>query len=816
MSVRAALVRRSLRPVVVALTTWTAAAVAVSVPAAAAVCGGLAAVALIAGAVFLRVRRAVLGVVVVAAACGAAAAGTVTTVAPLRATVAALQVDGGRHLVVEATAVGRLTVSDSGDVWFDAVATDIAAGREHVRGRFPARIGVPAAQRPRLADVGPGSPLVVAGTAFVPDGPERAVLVLRVADVSRATAPTGLWGWFEDRRDGLVASARGLPEPGAGLVPGLAVGDTSALDPATKRAMTATSLSHLTAVSGANCAIVVGAVFALLALCGAPRGVRVVGAATALAAFVILVTPEPSVVRAATMAAVAMIAVALGRPAVGVAVLSAAVTIVLIVDSWTSLSLGFALSAAATGALLTLARPLAAGLERWMPRSLALALAVPTSAQLACGPLIILIDPHVPLLGIGANLLADVAAAPATIAGALACIAPFPWLRDGLVAVAWAPAAWIAAVAHTGAGAADQELPWLEGVPGALALAGVGAATALLLLRPGRRVRRWRPVAAIVVALTVGVSAGHTAVRVVAGPLTLPTAWSAAMCDVGQGDATLWRSGDAIALVDTGPDAELLTTCLRRFGVDRLDLLVLTHFDLDHVGGSAAVVGRVDRVLHGPPADGRDESLLRRLADGGAALHRAAVGDAGVVGDTRWTVLWPTGAEEPGNDASVVVDVTGPGFPRMVLLGDLGKRPQAALGRRVDVPHVRIVKVSHHGSADQDPDLYRRLAPEVAFIGVGADNTYGHPTATLLSTLASLGTTTGRTDVDGHLAAWLDEQERLVLWRDRAPADTPPEPRRRAPHAPVASERRRHARGEHESSLRRTRTVSEGVGRLGE
>ncbi|MFZ8281165.1 hypothetical protein ACO1KQ_14625, partial [Staphylococcus aureus] len=89
------------------------------------------------------------------------------------------------------------------------------------------------------------------------------------------------------------------------------------------------------------------------------------------------------------------------------------------------------------------------GLARWMPSRLALALAVPTAAQLVCGPLIVLIDPHVPLLGIAANLLADPAAAPATIAGVLACIAPIPWVRDGLSALAWIPAAWIAGVAHT-------------------------------------------------------------------------------------------------------------------------------------------------------------------------------------------------------------------------------------------------------------------------------------------------------------------------------------------------------------------------------
>ncbi|MFK5012129.1 MBL fold metallo-hydrolase, partial [Klebsiella pneumoniae] len=72
------------------------------------------------------------------------------------------------------------------------------------------------------------------------------------------------------------------------------------------------------------------------------------------------------------------------------------------------------------------------------------------------------------------------------------------------------------------------------------------------------------------------------------------------MCDVGQGDATLWRSGSEVALVDTGPDPEPLAACLQTLGIDHLDLVVLTHFDKDHVGGSAAILGRASVVLHGP------------------------------------------------------------------------------------------------------------------------------------------------------------------------------------------------------------------------
>ncbi|WP_295829157.1 ComEC/Rec2 family competence protein [uncultured Microbacterium sp.] len=758
--------RRSLRAVIVAASTWATAGASTTIPDATPLVVVLAVAACATTALAWR-RSAVLAVVAVALACSAAAAGTVATAGSTRAQIEALEADGGRHLELELTVTGRIDGSPDGGAWFDAVATRVRAGALAVTGTVPARVLVDAERRSALGAASKGSEVVLTGRAIPSDPGERAALVVRASSIESASTPAGVWAFFEGLRDGLVASTRGLPQPGAGLVPGLAVGDTSSLDPGTETAMNASSLSHLTAVSGANCAIVVGAAFALLAFCGASRGGRVAGAMLVLAAFVALVTPEPSVIRAAAMAAVAMLALALGRPAIGVAVLSLAVTVLLVVDPWLSRSLGFALSAAATGALLVLARPLAGGLERWMPRALALALAVPTSAQLVCGPLIVLIDPHVPLLGVAANLVADPAAAPATIAGALACIAPFPWLRDGLTALAWLPAAWIAAVAHTTAAVSAQTLPWPGGPVGAALLAGVGAAVGIAVVRP-HRLPRITAISSLAVAVVVGLVLGQTAVRTVAGPLTVPVAWQVAMCDVGQGDATLWRSGDAVALVDTGPEPEALTRCLQTFGVDHLALVVLTHFDLDHVGGSAAVMGRVDLVVHGPPDEAADRRLLDRFSQAGARVQGATNGVTGALGDTRWQALGPAPNAEPGNDASVAIDVAGAGFPRTLLLGDLGEQAQSALRRRIDVPRVQIVKVSHHGSADQDAALYRALHPAVGLIGVGADNDYGHPTAKLLGLLTALGTTAARTDQDGALAVWIDEEGRLTLWRERA------------------------------------------------
>ena len=320
--------------------------------------------------------------------------------------------------------------------------------------------------------------------------------------------PSGPAAWAAALREGLVEAARDSPTPEEDSCPGSQSATRAVSTRTLDAAMKASSLSHLTAVSGANCALVVGLAFAAAALLGARRGMRVGAGVAALIGFVMLVTPEPSVSRAAAMAGVAMLAVALGRPAVGMAVLCLAVTLLLALDPWLSTSLGFALSTVATASLLLAARPLAAGLERWMPRALALGLSVPVAAQLACGPLLVLISPTVPLYGVIANLLAAPAAPLATVVGLASCLAlPVPLLQSGLAALAWLPAAWIAGTASTFAKLPGGQLPWLEGWPGLVVLALFGLALGVIIATTSQVDARGAPSRGVVVGVIVGVVA---------------------------------------------------------------------------------------------------------------------------------------------------------------------------------------------------------------------------------------------------------------------------------------------------------------------
>lgn len=624
---------------------------------------------------------------------------------------------------------------------------DGAPGQAALRGGIGARITA----RVDLRPTAPGEDVAYVGSAA------------RLRQV--AGAPPAL-AWAGALRARFAEAASALPGDGGDLLPGLAIGDDGGVDPGLARDMRASSLTHLTAVSGANCAIVVAAV--LFVGRRLRRLARLSLAAAGLLAFVVLVTPQPSVLRAAAMALLVLVASARGRPGGGLPTLAAAVAGLLVIDPWLGREAGFALSTLATAGLLVLAGPAAVLLARAMPFPLAAALAVPACAQLACQPVLLLLDPSISLWAVPANLLAAPAAPLATLAGLLSCLAlpVAPALGSLLAWIGWAPAAWIAAVARYFAGQEAGRMPWPEGLGGLLILAAVTVALALALLH--RRAWFLAGPAVLVVGVVVAVAAGAGLGRAAAMP-----DWQIASCDVGQGDASILRGGSRFALIDTGKDEHALADCLHRLGISRIAVLVLTHFDLDHIGAAPSLAGRVDTVLSGP-SDGPDaDRITDALAAGGAEVRRAAAGDSGRLGPLTWRVLWPRAGVglTPGNDASVIIEASGAGL-RSVFLGDLGEEAQAALLRQESPGRVDVVKVAHHGSGDQSAALYHRLAARIALVSCGAGNRYGHPTGRLLGFLHDEGTLPLRTDLEGMLLV-APGPSGVRVWIERSPDRDP-------------------------------------------
>ncbi|MGH8889372.1 MAG: ComEC/Rec2 family competence protein [Acidothermaceae bacterium] len=276
-------------------------------------------------------------------------------------------------------------------------------------------------------------------------------------------------------RASLRAATAPLPAGPGGLLPGLVDGDVARLPPQVEADFKTTGLTHLVAVSGANVAIVLGAVLVVARW----TGLRVRGQACAgvlvIVAFVVVARPQPSVLRAAAMGLVAVVALSTGRRKRALPALSAAVLCLIYVDPTLARSVGFALSVLATGALVVVAPRLRDHLAQVMPRRLAEALSVPTAATLVCAPVIASISGSVSLVAIPANLLAEPVVGVATILGVLtACIAPF-WLTGAtlLARLGAVPCSWLVFVAHTFAHLPGASLPWPSGSVGALDLVGV-------------------------------------------------------------------------------------------------------------------------------------------------------------------------------------------------------------------------------------------------------------------------------------------------------------------------------------------------------
>ncbi|QHC59207.1 ComEC/Rec2 family competence protein [Rathayibacter sp. VKM Ac-2760] len=766
-----------LRLLPIGLAAWAAAAATGALPVVTVIesggllCAGAWGVVLtvVVGLGALRRHRAaaVLAVVAVALAGGALAVTSVVAAAPARHPPALREAAESRASVAVLVRVDTSTRPlASGGVWFDGTALRI----DDRPLSAPVRVFLaePGGRLPVAAEV------LLQARAQAPAAESESTLLSATAVLDRSP-PEGVAAVAELLRSGFLARTAALGGDVAGLLPGLATGDTTALPADLEEDMRTASLTHLTAVSGANCAVVVAAGWLVAALLGAGRRLRTVAALVVLLAFVVLVTPEPSVVRAAAMATVVLLARLGRRSGAAVPALLASVLLLVLVDPAIASRLGFVLSVLATGGLLLAAEPIARRLQDVLPRPLALLVAVPLAAQLACQPAVLLIDPSIPVYGVLANLLAEPAAPAATGLGLIGCLLA-PWWPAGAdvaIRLAAVPAWWIASIARAVATWPSPRIAWLPGGVGLLALTLL-TALALLLVTRSRRLVLPRRVAATVLAGALVVGGASSVAAPLLRSAAVPSDWRVAMCDIGQGDAVLVRGDAGVLLVDTGPLPERLDACLRLLGLDRLELLVLTHYDLDHVGGVGAVVGRVDEALVGPVADEGDERDRAALDGGGALVREAARGDSGSLGSLHWRVLWPEpGSTLRGNEASVTlrVDIAADarGGPlSLAMLGDLGAEAQGRIAR-LDPGRVDVVKVAHHGSADQAPALYDALGARIGLVSVGADNTYGHPTASLLTLLADRGTRALRTDLEGTELLAV-HPEGVVAWSSGAAA----------------------------------------------
>jgi competence protein ComEC len=574
----------------------------------------------------------------------------------------------------------------------------------------------------------------------------RDVTVVGTARGDRLTTlddPAPPWS-VRVRRGATAAMREALPPVSAALLQGLLLGERTGLPADVDAAFRRAGVYHVLAVSGFNVALIASTVWALLTLARAPRRLTALGALGVVLGFSAVVGPQPSVLRATLMAALVLLALLLERDASVPNSLALAALIVLAARPADLHDPGFQLSFAATAGIVL--APLPRG-------RLTAALAVSAAAQLAVLPIGLAHFNQLSTIGILANLGVVPLAGLATVLGLVAVAAtPVSTMVAGwLFAAVWP--VLLALRALVGVAAAVPGAVVHVPAPGPIAIGCYGAALTIGLVA-------WRQHASHRGrARCLGVAAA-----VLAGISALVTLWPAlrpadgrlrvSVLDVGQGDAIVIEGPDGrTVLVDAGAGGpyrldtgeRVVSPFLWNRGILRLTAAVVTHADVDHAGGMAAV---------------RDRFTILEAWDGAPEAGPLGLGGA---------VITPLAAGTGGrNDAARVLRIDF-GLVSVLLAADVeGPGERALLGSGVPLGATAL-KVAHHGSrTSSSPALLAAIRPAVAVISVGTRNVYGHPDPAVLARLTTAGADVYRTDRDGAILLVTDGRTLTVTrWASR-------------------------------------------------
>jgi competence protein ComEC len=607
-----------------------------------------------------------------------------------------------------------------------------------------------------------------------------AVVVLAVVALGRSAEIR------ERASDGL---GRGMPAREAELARGFVIGEDEGIDATTKEDFRRAGLSHLLAVSGQNVTLLALLAMPLMAALGIPLRERLIWVLGLIVVYVPLAGAGPSIQRAGVMGAAGVLATLSGRRASRLYALLLALGVTLAVDPGVAADIGWQLSFAAVTGIFLLAAPLREaiatriGSSGWR-RALAEGAAVTIAATLATAPLVAFHFETLSITTLAANLLALPAVAPAMWLGMMsAAAAQVPglpveainWLNALLLGYIAQLAAWCGrpswAEVHVRLSGAELAGTYLALATAAVAGVRLARHRRLAALRrpangpTGRRRmrrvasggsgRRRAPLVAVVGLVVVAVGwvatgRGDSSPRPISG-------LRVEVLDIGQGDAILLQPAGAPAvLVDGGPSGDDLVGRLEASGVERLGAVVVTHDESDHAGGVEELLGHFPVVRFVYARVGRHLLEVARVA--GAQPVQAAAGSGLRSGQLRVEVLWPPrellAEPVPGADPNQLALVLLVRWRDFTMLLTADAEAEAV---PIDPGSVDVLKVAHHGSDDAGLGaLLDRTRPRLAVISVGADNSYGHPTAGTLATLAAHGVRTLRTDRDGTVEIDVD------------------------------------------------------------
>ena len=593
---------------------------------------------------------------------------------------------------------------------------------------------------------------------------EHVLLAADFADLTVLGRRGGLQGLVDRLRLASRAHlAAGVHSPVAEVLQGMVLGDDEGVDPTLVEDFRRSGLLHIMAVSGENVVLLCTMWSFAFALLGIHRLARTALLLPVVATYVLLTGASPSIVRAGVAGIVGLLAILASRPSDGWLLWLAPAAWLLTANPNNLFDVSFQLSFGAVVGLLVLARPLTRAVS-FLPGPLPEQVGVTTAASISTAPISVLTFGSASLVSVPANVAGGFVLGPIMFLGMLSLLLGFvaEWLSAPLNVVGGLFIGFLLAVSRLFAGLPGAVYEF-QGVTLRLALllalmAGL-AVVAALAARDGGGVlayvrdrRRWPSFAAATAVLVAA------ALLLAPAPARPPDRPTLTFLDVGEGAASLLQVPDGpTVLIDAGP-APLAAT-LRRRGVKRIDLLVLSHGHADHVAGLEDVVGRVAiaaAVLPDPPVRSQAlDDLARSMAASGTDVRRVTTPQS--VAGAGWSLrILPTRPPpgEEGNQSEndcALVAIVDLGGHDLLVPGDA----EGEVLQEFDLPQCDVVELPHHGSRGGLTDsLIAELRPELGVISVGT-NTYGHPTPEMLELLAGAGIPCARTDQRGDIAVWV-------------------------------------------------------------
>jgi competence protein ComEC len=544
------------------------------------------------------------------------------------------------------------------------------------------------------------------------------------------------------------------------LLPGLILGDTRNQSQSLNQDMKNSGLTHLTAVSGGNIAILLLAIIWLSQKLNFNLRKQIIIGLITLILFALLVRTEPSVVRASFMGAVALFGLFKGTRKHGLSALAITICVALLIDPNLSTSWGFSLSVFATAGLLLFTRPFADQITRAIPRipeALAVLIAVALSAQISTAGLIAGFSGQITLWSIPANVLVAPVIPFVTILGYLALLFSnifFPLgLLFGLLASYFAN--WIGFIARLFASFNSSLIQVPKGLVGFIlvtTLTVIVCLVVILIFRFKLIDSKSFGILFLIIFLLLFVWGNY---RAKSWPMK---DWQFVMCDVGQGDGLVLKdSTGKVLVVDVGPNGKLMNDCLKSLKVKSIDALILTHFHADHVQGLELVRNRheIKKIYVTWVEDPIYEvKRIRELLQDFKTIQMKA-GDSIKLGEMVIQSLWPTDnkieIDSIPNNSSIVnlVTIKNASF---LLTGDIEPPAQEMIRNLWKIPQVDVVKIPHHGSRFQDSKFVQWTRARLALVSVGKENSYGHPAKSALDLYRDSGMQVLSTDEVGSIA----------------------------------------------------------------